>query len=116
VASRLRRVDVERRLRLVPLQGAEGAGGVTSDLARRVDLARAIHVVGENGDWASGGEAAVRIMEAVPSLRPVAALARLPILGLFVEPCYQLVARNRQRIGAVFGRACRIPPDRVPGG
>lgn len=101
---------------MVPLQEAKSAGGVTADLARRVDLSRAIHVVDGDGNWAAGGEAGLRIMEAVPSLRLVAALARLPILSLFVEPCYLLVARNRHRIGAAFGRACRIPPDRVPGG
>jgi predicted DCC family thiol-disulfide oxidoreductase YuxK len=113
VVLRLRSVDSERLLDLVPLQRAQEKGGQAAELARREDLTRAIHVVDDAGDWAAGGEAALRIMERVPSLRPFARLARLPGLHLFVEPCYRLVARNRSRIGASFGKACRIPPDRV---
>lgn len=66
-------------------------------LAERRDLRRALHVIDERGQWASGGEAMLRALERVPALRPWVRLARRPPLVGLVEPGYRWFARHRAR-------------------
>jgi predicted DCC family thiol-disulfide oxidoreductase YuxK len=113
VARRLRRLDRGSRLRFVPLQAAEESADVhVAILARRRDLAAALHVVDASGAWTSGGAAVLWILDSLPSLRPLARLARLPILGWLVEPAYRVVADHRGRLSGLLGAACRVPAPR----
>lgn len=104
IAGRLAGADVERRLRLRPLQvAATDRRAEVRELAAKQDLRAALHVVDEAGAWASGGEAMVRVWECVPGLWPLARLARLPGVELMVEPGYHWFARNRARFSWLAG-------------
>jgi predicted DCC family thiol-disulfide oxidoreductase YuxK len=59
--------------------------------------------VRDGGRWSVGGAAWLRIAEVVPTLRPLAILARLPFVHPFVEPVYRVIARNRHRISRLLG-------------
>jgi predicted DCC family thiol-disulfide oxidoreductase YuxK len=117
VARRLRRLDRGSRLRFVPLQAAERSpdAGVAM-LARRRDLAATLHVVDASGAWTSGGAAVLWILESLPPLRPLARLARLPIVGRLIEPAYRVVADHRGRLSRLLGAACRVPGAGPRGG
>ena len=108
-ASVLRRLDSDggrnRRLSLVPLQVAKLDPETTLTEA---DLTQSLRVRAPDGAWHAGGEAVLRIAEALPALRPLAFLGRLPALRPLVEPTYRLVARNRHRISAALGALFRI--------
>ena len=107
VAARLARMDRERRLRFVPLQMAADDRPEVRELASARDLAASLHVVGEDGSWASGGEAMIRIWEQVPAMAGVARLARLPVVEGLVEPVYRFVAGHRPWFGWLAGsRRC----------
>lgn len=102
--QRLRRLDDERRLLFVP---GHRVAIELPDVAARLEpsaLSSALHVVESDGSWISGGEAVLRIAEAVPRLRPIARLGRLPVVNLLVEPLYRLVARHRHRLSRILGR------------
>jgi predicted DCC family thiol-disulfide oxidoreductase YuxK len=83
------------RLRFVPLHVAGHDRPEVRQLAASKDLGSSLHVVHEDGRWAAGGEAMVRIWEAVPSLRWLARFARLRFVRPFVEPGYRFVADHR---------------------
>ena len=112
-ASVLRRVDRgrERRLSLVPLRVARLDPQTTLTEA---DLTESLRVRAPDGGWHAGGEAVLRIAEALPALRPLAVLGRLPLLRPLVEPAYRLVARNRHRISALLRSLFRISRCGLP--
>ena len=68
-----------------------------------------MHVRDGTGEWSVGAAAWVRIAREIALLRPLGAVARLPVLRRLVEPTYALVAGNRQRISRLLGDdACDI--------
>jgi len=100
--ERLAKLDRDRSLRIVPFQRVAGE---LPDVAARIDaadLTSALHVVEPDGRLTSGGEAVLRIAEAVPRLRLVARLGRLPLVSRLVEPMYGLVARHRHRLSRML--------------
>ncbi len=111
MAGRLAGMDADRRLRLVPLQRAAADRPEVQRLSEERDLRRSLHVIDEAGRWASGGEAVLRTMERLPGLRPLARLARLPLLSSLVEPAYRLVADHRARFAWLAGS---FVGDRLP--
>ena len=72
-------------------------------LSEARDLRRSLHVIDDTGRWASGGEAVLWTIERLPGLRPLARLARLPLLSSLVEPAYRLVADHRARFAWLAG-------------
>ncbi len=108
-AGWLARLDRSRRLRLVPLQSASTDLPAVAALAAARHLSTTLHVVHATGDLATGGEAVLRICEAVPQLRPLAVLGRFPVVRPLVEPLYRLVARHRGGISRAIGTACGVP-------
>lgn len=104
IAARLAGADTEQRLRLRPLQAAaDDPRPEVRVLASRRDLRRALHVIDEASQWASGGEAMLRAMERVPAFMPLARVGRLPLLARMVEPGYRLFARHRARFSWLAG-------------
>jgi predicted DCC family thiol-disulfide oxidoreductase YuxK len=103
-AAVLRNLDRAGRLELIPLQKASVAVPGAPSEDRLLDR---MHVRDGAGRWWRGGAAWLQIADAVPGLRPLARLARLPFIHPFVEPIYGLVARNRHRISRLLGdEAC----------
>ena len=103
--ARLRRLDNGRRLRMVPFQrAATELPGLTARIDPQA-LTSAIHVIEPDGTWTSGGAAVLRIAEAVPRLRFIARLGRLPVVNRLVEPMYGLVARHRHRLSRLLRSA-----------
>lgn len=104
----LRRLDRADRLALVPLQSAAVAVADAPDEEALLDR---MHVRDAAGRWWIGSDAWRRIAETTPALRPLAWLARLPVITWLVEPVYRLVARNRGRISSLLGDdRCRTSP------
>ncbi len=112
-ARTLRRWDRGARFELVPLQEA-----ATSRDPRLVGIAAVcaledqLHVVDEAGHVATGGDAALAILDALPGgwlLRPWAALAPLRRL---VSLAYALVAGHRRQVGSWLGveLSCEVAP------
>jgi predicted DCC family thiol-disulfide oxidoreductase YuxK len=96
---------------MVPLQRAATDRPEVRRLREQCDLRRALHVIDEDGDWAAGGEAVIRALERIPTLRPLARLARLPGVCVLVEPSYRYLAARRARfswLAGSFGPAQRI--------
>lgn len=109
-AAVLRMVDRARRLRLTPLQEAHHSAPDAPPIER---LLQSMHVRDGQGRWEAGGAAWLTISDVVPLLHPLGIVARLPVIRGFVEPAYELVARNRHRLSRLLGDdACRI--DRLP--
>ena len=111
-ATALRRWDRSGRFELVPLQVAEAGGDARlADVAGRYVLADELHVVDERGEVASGGDAALAIIDALPGgwvLRP---WAMLPPFRALTRIAYRLVAGNRAALGRWLGLelACEVP-------
>lgn len=104
IAGRLAGADRARRLRLRPLQLAhEDAWPSVRRLRAERDLRTALHVVDEEGRWASGGEAMLRAFECVPGFARLARILRLPVLDRLVEPGYRWFAANRARFAFMAG-------------
>ncbi len=101
VARRLEKLDGRQRLTLVPLQDLAPSDDL-SDTPRPAELAGALHVQRPDGSWISGGQAVLEVAAAVPRLRPIAALGRLPIVNRLVDPLYRLVARHRHRLSRLI--------------
>lgn len=102
--GRLRRLDDGHKLRMVPFQQAAAEfPGLTARIDPRA-LTSAIHVIEPDGTWTSGAAAVLRIADAIPRLRFVARLGRLPVVNRLVEPMYGLVARHRHRLSRVMHR------------
>jgi predicted DCC family thiol-disulfide oxidoreductase YuxK len=104
IAGRLAGADDERRLRIRPLQHAleDEWPGVRRLRAER-DLRWALHVIDEEGQFASGGEAMLRVFERVPTFAPLARIGRLPLVAGMVEPGYRCFADNRARFAFLAG-------------
>ena len=109
-ASLLRRLDRAGHLRLLPLQAA----GEIADAPPAGVLLDAMHVRDSEGRWTFAGAAWTRIAEEVPFLRPIAIVARMPVVSRIVEWTYAQVAGNRHRISRLLGDdACSIR-KRIP--
>ena len=107
--ARLAALDRDRRLRLVPIQGAEGER-LLADVPEDERLASA-HVVTPDGRVFSGGDAAAPIAAVLPALRP-----GVPVLRALPGPTragYRLVADNRSRLGRRLGDDAIARADRL---
>jgi predicted DCC family thiol-disulfide oxidoreductase YuxK len=98
---RLAKLDAHERLTLVPFQDL-APGDELTDTPRPAELAGALHVRRPDGSWLSGGQAVLEVAAAVPRLRPIAALGRLPIVNRLVDPLYRIVARHRHRLSRLI--------------
>jgi predicted DCC family thiol-disulfide oxidoreductase YuxK len=113
-ARRLRRWDRAHRLVLVPLQDAPASvrPGL-AQAARDLPLSAALHVVDEQtGAIHAGGDAAIAIGAALPGVGGLARLVgSVPQIRWGIDRAYDLVARNRHRIGRwlrLEGPACDV--------
>jgi len=103
-ARALARLDSRRRLRLVSLQVA-----AFPDMPPRDVLSEALHTVDADRVWSVGAAAAIEIARRVPLLRPISAVARLPLAMPMLDVFYRAVANNRQRLSRLFGfQVCRV--------
>jgi predicted DCC family thiol-disulfide oxidoreductase YuxK len=106
----LRRLDGRGRIDFVPLQAAAtwlpGAPPQSALLA-------SMHALTADGAWVRGAEAWIRIASIVPLLRPLAFVARLPLVRPLADSIYALVAANRHRVSRLLGTSCRVPPGRT---
>ena len=113
-ARRLRRWDRHGRLELLPLQDVDGADrpGLAAAVSG-LPLKSALHVVDEaTGDVRSGGDASLAIGAALPGGRVVRVLGVVPPVRWIVGLGYDVIARNRHRIGRwlrLEGPACDVP-------
>ena len=113
-ARRLRRWDRAGRLELLPLQEASASRrpGLAA-AARDRRLAEALHMVDERtGAVRAGGDAALAIAAVLPGGIVTRPLAVIPPARWIVGALYDLVARNRHRIGRwlrLEGPACDLP-------
>lgn len=111
-ARTLRRWDRDSRFETMPLQVAAASGDPRLvDVAATHALADELHVVDAAGRVATGGDAALAIVDALPGgwvLRPWSALA--PFRSL-VRAGYAAIARNRRAIGRWLGLEliCDVP-------
>lgn len=104
-ARLLIRLDRRGLLRLAPLQTAAIPGAPPTG-----ELLESLHAVDTNGRWWVGADAVVEIAKRVTLLRPISAVARLPIARSLLDDCYRTVARNRQRLSRALGlTACEVP-------
>ena len=112
-ARRLRRWDRHGRLELLPLQDADVADrpGLAATVAG-LPLKAALHVVDEaTGTVRSGGDASLLIGAALPGGWIVRGLGTIPPVRWLVRIGYDVVARNRHRIGQwlrLEGPACDV--------
>jgi len=114
-ARRLRRWDREGRLDVVPLQSVTSA--VSPEVARLAggrSLSSALHVIDPaSGSVFSGGDGVLAIAGRLPGGSvPAAVIAAVPPARWAVTLGYDLVARNRHRIGRwlrLEGPACDVP-------
>jgi predicted DCC family thiol-disulfide oxidoreductase YuxK len=106
-AERLRRWDRAGRLRFVALRTPE-ADGLLPHLTP-AERTASWHLVGPDGEVASGGSAVPRVLALLPGGRPLSA-----VTGRFpgaTDRAYRLVADHRARIGGWLGReACDVDP------
>ena len=110
-ARMLHVLDGGRRLDLSPLQHFTPT---TADDPDRAALAQRLHVRNASGRWASGGDAVLRIMAAIPILAPLSLVGRLPGAHGAVDAVYRWVAAHRDGIGRLLGvDRCRIDPARL---
>ena len=111
----LRRLDPGHRLRLVAAQ----ASADVVDRPPLEVLLSAIHVRDIDRRWYVGGNAAIHIADAIPLLKPLALLARLPLVMRLEEWGYGRIAANRGAISRLLGvTACRVasrPPSATIG-
>ena len=113
-AKRLQRWDRAGRLVLLPLQEAgSSARPRIAAMTRTLPLSAALHVVDERtGAIHAGGDAAIAIATALPGGGIARAAGALPPVRWGVRRAYDIVARNRHRIGRwlrLEGPACDIP-------
>ena len=103
----LRRLDRDRRLRVLPLHEArELVDAPPEDVLRE-----AMHVRDEHGRWSLAGAAWIRIAREIRLLRPLAIAANLAPIRALVEWTYWRVADNRHRLSQVLGDdSCGVRP------
>lgn len=101
----LARLDSHRRLGFVSLQVAALPGMPSRDV-----LSGALHAVDEANQWFVGSDAAIEIARRVPLLRPISAVARLPLAASILDVAYRAVADNRWRLSRLLGlQVCHVP-------
>ena len=109
-AQVLRLLDGHGRLRILPLQLAAAELGAAAPSVAA--MTASLHAGVPGRGWSTGGEAALRIADAIPLLRSLALVGSLPLLNRLVEPGYVLLASNRDRIGRFLGaERCRFGGD-----
>jgi predicted DCC family thiol-disulfide oxidoreductase YuxK len=114
-ARRLQRWDRAGRLDLVPLQDlSHAASPDVAALAAGRPLGSALHVVDPaTGTVSSGGEGVLEIARRLPGgSRPAALVGAVAPARWAIGVGYDLVARNRHRIGRwlrLEGPACDVP-------
>ena len=87
IAARFAGLDRGRRLRLRPLAvGPRGRLASVRRLRAERDLRRALHVIDEDGDWAEGGEAMLRVLERVPCAAATGAARDCPASSDWSSP------------------------------
>jgi predicted DCC family thiol-disulfide oxidoreductase YuxK len=107
----LRRLDRACRLQIVPLQEAQR---IAPDAPSQDRLLESMHARSASGRWFAGGAAWLEVARAVPLLRPLNLVARLPVMRSLVEPAYALIARNRHRISRLLGDgSCNVDRNRA---
>ena len=116
-ARALRRWDRHGRLELLPLQDADVSDRPTlAETVRGLPLTAAIHVVDETSRTVrAGGDAVLAIGTVLPGGVVVRILGAIPPVRWVVGLGYEVVARNRHRIGRwlrLEGPACDVPPRR----
>ena len=67
------------------------------------ELLGTMHVRDGAGSWERGAAAWLRIARAVPILRPIGLICRMPPVRWWFEALYRLVAANRHRLSRVLG-------------
>jgi predicted DCC family thiol-disulfide oxidoreductase YuxK len=108
VATWLGRLDLRRRLRIVPLQGAQPGPDVPS----RDRLLEMLHARDAQGTWSTGATAFLQIAQRVPPLWGFALLGSIPALARLMERGYERIARDRHRLSQRLGLSeCRLPTD-----
>ena len=118
-ARALRRWDRARRFELVPVQAAAARGDARlSEVAEHYLLTDELHVVDDLGRVASGGDAALAIVDALPGGRSLRPWAALPPFRALARLSYRLVARYRGALGSWLGLdlVCSAPAVAPPGG
>jgi predicted DCC family thiol-disulfide oxidoreductase YuxK len=114
-ARRLRGWDREGRLDVVPLQSVTTAASPeVARLAAGRSLGSALHVIDPaSGRVLSGGDSVLAIARRLPGGSvPAAVIAGVPPARWALALGYDLVARNRHRIGRwlrLEGPACDVP-------
>jgi predicted DCC family thiol-disulfide oxidoreductase YuxK len=106
----LARWDREDRMEFVPLSAAAHSGRpILERLAADDRLSESVHVVDEStGRIATGGQAALALLDALPGgwlLRPWTAL---PPTGQVADAVYRVASRHRERLSWLVGS-----PDEV---
>ena len=102
--GRLAGMDVDRRLRLRPLQNAStDPDPAIAALSRQLDLRRALYAIDAGGSWRSGGEAVLWAAAQIPALRPLVAIVAGSPLRMMVEPGDRWFARRQARFASLAG-------------
>ena len=102
------RLDSRRRLRLIPLQGADLPNMPPSD-----QLMGALHAVDARGNWFAGAAASVEIARRIRLLWPVTVFARLPMAMHVLDALYWAVADHRHQLSRLLGlNVCKVPVTR----
>ncbi len=113
-ARSLRRWDRGDRFAIVPLQeAARSRDPHLVEVAAAYALEDELHVVDEAGRVATGGDAALAIIDALPGGRALRPWAALPPFRALARLAYARVARNRRAIGRRLGLelACEAPAN-----
>jgi predicted DCC family thiol-disulfide oxidoreductase YuxK len=97
-ATALWRLDRGRALRLVPIREASTHVPGSPPAAT---LLASMHVR-DGAGWTHGGDAWLRVAAAVPALRPLHLVGRLPLGRAGVNAAYRVVARNRHRLSRIL--------------
>jgi predicted DCC family thiol-disulfide oxidoreductase YuxK len=111
-ARSLRRWDRGDRFAIVPLQEtARSRDPRLVEIAAVYALEDELHVVDEAGRVATGGDAALAIIDALPGGRSLRLWAALPPCRALARLAYATVARHRRAIGRRLGLEldCEVP-------
>lgn len=106
----LHSLDSRGRLRFTPLQSFAATEAGDPSLAALSDR---LHVRDDDGSWASGGGAMIRLAAEIPLLAPLALVGGLPGVEVLVDAGYRLVADHRGAISRWLRLdRCRFEPGR----
>ena len=116
-ARTLRRWDRNHRFRVLALQNVDRGGD--PQWIRAVAgyaLADELHIVDPDGRAASGGDAVLAIVDALPGGRLLRPWAAIPFVRSLVRLAYRGVASNRAAIGRWVGLELVCDTSAVPEG